>query len=279
MIDLTTIKQFVVKKIKENPFDKKGDYMQNRWMLCHNNEVIADIGDQESNYLTEGLVLLQEDVVFSTTSKRSKHLVVGDKVLFGEGKYYEGTIHYIEEVSNEFWDDNLHLENCCISSNFFIGRVPQPPQKTVAQRKNTEPASYLQAEIINPYYSVEIYTQYDFDSMKTEFTKSFETDALPFGMLLSEAMRENNVKEIPNFSKEILKEVLADNYYPNSIPVTYLLYIIKLLKIDIHKAILGLRITFNILLIKQPPQNAREFLWKNKESFQKYIDMLITYKQ
>lgn len=32
-----------------------------------------------------------------------------------------------------------------------------------------------------------------------------------------------------------------------------------------------------MLLIKQPRENAHEFLWKNKESLQKYIDMLITY--
>ena len=193
-MDLTTIKQFVVKRIKENPFDKKGDYMQNHWMLCHNGEVIADIENQEANYLTEGLVLLRSDVILSRINKRSKHLVVGDKVLFGTIKCYEGTIHYIEDVSNEFWDDNLHLENCCISSNFLSGHVTPPPQKTVVQRRNTEPISYLQAEIINPYYSAEMYTEYDFNSMKTEFTKSYETDAVPFGMLLSEAMREHNVK-------------------------------------------------------------------------------------
>lgn len=275
MIDLTTIKQFVVKKIKENPFDKKGVYMQNHWMLCYNDEVIADIESQEANYLTEGLVLLREDVILSPINKRSKHLVVGDKVLFGEMKCYEGTIHYIEDVSDEFWDDNFHLENCCISSNFLTGHVPQPPQKTVVQRRYAEHISYLQAEIANPYFSVKRYTEYDFNLMKTNFTESYETDALPFGMLLSEAMREHNVEEIPNFSKIILKEVLADNYYPNSIPVMYLRDIIKHFKIDLHKAILGLRITFNMLLIKQPRENAHEFLWKNKESLQKYIDILI----
>lgn len=164
--------KYIVIRIKDNPFDKI-DYMQNRLMLCdYSNgevgEVIADIENQDK--IEEGMIVENDYVELHRTNKKSKLIVEGDFVRFGdEGQYFGILEKVVDNNIEDFWEEEMHLKNCkkvpMIKDLEEHYNFPEPNPITIVQRGKCEHLGYFYATIEHPYYTELKYTQYEVDKM------------------------------------------------------------------------------------------------------------------
>lgn len=103
---------YIVKKVDQSPFNQD-ELGKNAFIICDKitGEAIAEIGSDIPWYVKEGDEVSEEDVDFDIINKSSKHLVVGDKVVFGG---LEGEVEKIDLIDKDCydWNDVIHLKNC-----------------------------------------------------------------------------------------------------------------------------------------------------------------------
>jgi hypothetical protein len=97
------MKQYTVKFFEENPFDKS-ECAKNVQVLC-DKKTDEPFAILESEIDLTGETILQSQIIANWSSKRTKHIVVGDKVVFGQNHMYSGTVSEIKESANEDDED------------------------------------------------------------------------------------------------------------------------------------------------------------------------------
>lgn len=103
------MKKYYVRKYAQSPFNAD-DLGVDALILCdvETDEPVAEI---ETEWVMEGDTFTQDETTLKTCSKRLKHLVVGDRVIFG---FFEGKIHKIESlIEGEFsYYDKVYVTDC-----------------------------------------------------------------------------------------------------------------------------------------------------------------------
>lgn len=102
------MKQYRLVRYEKNPFDKS-DVSDGSLILCDKDGQPYASLYSDYEWLKEGDVLNETELKFETVGKRSKHLVVGDVVIFG---LFEGEIAEIIEHKSDDWKDTFRLINC-----------------------------------------------------------------------------------------------------------------------------------------------------------------------
>lgn len=105
-------KRYIVRKFEQSPFNQD-DLGYDIFILCDKktNEPVAEIGPELPWYLRLKDTISGEFVKLSETSKKSKHLVVGDSVRIGH--FYDGIIEKIEPATEDAydWEDIFHIKD------------------------------------------------------------------------------------------------------------------------------------------------------------------------
>jgi hypothetical protein len=145
------IKKYIVKLFDRSPFDKS-DYIRDVQILC-DVETGKPYAHLDSPHDWVGIELSQDDIKVENMNKRSKHLVPGDEVVFGQQQVLCGTIDKIVESEDDNWDDNFYLINCYNKyegSELFEAFYSERPKKeNVVKRGDTQHKNYLYAKISN----------------------------------------------------------------------------------------------------------------------------------
>lgn len=194
------MKKYIVKFFKESPFDKS-DYIKDVQILC-DVETGEPYAHLDSPYDWVGHIIQEDEISAQWSSKKSKHLVPGDQVVFGAGKSLCGTIDKIDEVDegtghhdNE-WDDDFYLIDCYNKykdSDLFEIFNEEIPATNKVKRRDLECKGWLYAKITN-------------DDVNW---KKIEKDWSDFYFKEAE---KPNVTETINWFKERVKPIKANNY-------------------------------------------------------------------
>lgn len=104
------------------------------------------------------------------------------------------------------------------------------------------------------------------------------------GKLITEAIRLHElqpdvVERVLDFPTGILKKIMDDEYYTNSIPVILFKNLLLSLHIPFSKAEAAMIPTFKVILEKETPESLKKkpagyLLWENEESVMKYTKHL-----
>ena len=148
------MKKYIVKLFAQSPFDKS-EYIKDVQVLC-DAETLKPYAHLNSPHNWEEETIDENEIELSWQSKKSKHLVVGDKVCFGGMKSFCGTIENIipNTDGEDSWEDKFELINCYdeLSENSLEGLRSMAeniePKQTVL-RKETACKNWLCAEIKN----------------------------------------------------------------------------------------------------------------------------------
>jgi len=152
------MKKYVVVSLDQNPYD----YSFNTPVLAlieldEKGERIND-GDfpilygEQASKLVAGNVVDESRIKLEWTSKKSKHLCVNDKVVFGKHKHCVGTVSKIVEQDEDldaFWTDEFHLTDCHIPAHeIFVNEAIE--KEKIIKRKDLECRPWLVATISCP---------------------------------------------------------------------------------------------------------------------------------
>lgn len=139
---------YIIKKFDQSPFNQDG-VGKDVFILCkkETGEAIAEIAPNMPWYVKEGDDIEIEDVKLDERSKKSKHLVVGDKVIAGN---FEGEVEKIELFEADCWDwnDIIHLKNCKLNLRLRFLSKEKIEETQKIKRSECKPKPYLLCEFI-----------------------------------------------------------------------------------------------------------------------------------
>jgi hypothetical protein len=160
--------QYIVRFFKENPFDKS-EHAQNVQVLC-DGETGEPFGVLETDLNLEGQIILSNQMESSWVSKKSKHIVVGDFVVFGEYDKYEGVVSDI--VDNP---DNYYMDSCLVTN--IKCNYSNVPALAALYRNRTEPDRHVVRQSLRakPYVVAKITdNSFAWEALKVKFNEFYE---------------------------------------------------------------------------------------------------------
>ena len=142
--------KYIVKLFEQSPFDNSA-YIKDVQILC-DIETGEPFAHLDSAYNWVGEELSENEIVGEWNNKRAKHLVKGDKVVFGELNSFIGTVDSIIRKDNEDdWNDEFNLIDCYddFSKSELKNLAKEIEPKQTVLRRNLRHKGYIFAKIKN----------------------------------------------------------------------------------------------------------------------------------
>jgi len=170
--------QYVVKFFEINPFDKS-EHAKNVQVLCDKitEEPFAVI---KNDFDLVEETISENQIKADWVSKKSKHIVAGDAVVFGEFNKYEGFV--IDIVENEEYDKDIlyitgvksSLSKVPALAALYKNRVEAKEMHVERRSVNVKP--WIVAELIDKSFALKKLKSDFFDFIDKEPTKEEQYD-------------------------------------------------------------------------------------------------------
>lgn len=169
---------YTIKKYAQSPFNKD-EHGIDLFILCdkESGEPVAEIGKELPWYAKEGDLITQAEVVLTSISKKSKYLVVGDKISIGH--FIEGVVESIEpsKEGEWSWDDKVRISGCKVSNPSFAKTLEFSfPESQTLSRTDCEAKEWLHCDVV--YSENHLWERIKNDWMEYDSGKNMNTDEI-----------------------------------------------------------------------------------------------------